>query len=214
MSKYLLILFLLVGCGQDSADTVTPELVETVDVEIVAHRGIGTTDNTIVSFTTALNLGFTSLETDLRMQGGEVVLAHDKTISNQEYLSLKDFLIFASNNDARVWLEAKETETIKSTLDLLKMHNLDVVFMSYRQGDIDLINSLSPSTITGLVITKASQIDSMVADWAVISRQLLTSNYEKIKHLKIGVWTITEQQQYDGVSHLIDAAIADIQLTQ
>ena len=129
-------------------------------------------------------------------------------------MSLKDFLIFASNNDARVWLEAKETETIKSTLDLLKMHNLDVVFMSYRQGDIDLINSLSPSTITGLVITKASQIDSMVADWAVISRQLLTSNYEKIKHLKIGVWTITEQQQYDGVSHLIDAAIADIQLTQ
>ena len=214
MIKYLLILFLLVGCGQDSADTVTPELVEAVDVELVAHRGIGDPDNTIASFTNALNLGFTSLETDLRMQGESVVLAHDKTISNQEYLSLKDFLIFASNNDARAWLEAKETETIKPMIELLRMHNLDVVFFSLRQSDLDLAKSLMPDITTGLLITREEQISNIRADWVVIYHPFIERNYEKIKHLKIAAWTFTEQQQYDGVSHLIDAAITDIQLTQ
>ena len=204
------------GCGGSEVieQKATEQKATAIQFELVAHRGIGDPDNTIVSFTNALNLGFTSLETDLRMQGESVVLAHDKTINNQEYLSLKDFLIFASNNDARVWLEAKETETIKPMIELLRMHNLDVVFFSLRQSDLDLAKSLMPDITTGLLITREEQISNIRADWVAIYHPFIERNYEKIKHLKIAAWTFTEQQQYDGVSHLIDAAITDIQLTQ
>jgi glycerophosphoryl diester phosphodiesterase len=209
-----LVAVLFLSCGGTAPPTLIVITDETNAVELVAHRGIGDPDNTIASFTNALNLGFTSLETDLRMQDGSVVLAHDKATNKQKYLSLEDFLIFASNNNARVWLEAKETETIKPMIELLKMHNLDVVFFSLRQTDLDLAKSLMPDIVTGLLITREEQIDSIDADWIVIYHPFIKRNYEKIKHLKIAAWTFREQSEYDHLSHLIDAAISDIQLIQ
>ena len=214
MKILILLIILLTGCGGAATTDDKPELKLKPAIELVAHRGIGEPDNTIESFTNALNLGFTSLETDLRMQGGKVVLAHDKTIDDHEYLSLEDFLIFASNTGAKIWIEAKETKTIKPALDLLKRHNLDIVFISFRQTDVDLIKSLSPETSSGLIIDNASQIDNANADWAVISMKLLLSDHEKAKHLKIAAWTITGQQQYNDIEYLIDAAITDVQITQ
>lgn len=209
---------LLTACGGGDAALVVPTSValqpESKTVELVAHRGIGGKDNTIASFTVALNLGFTSLETDLRMQHGKVVLAHDRTLSRVKYESLEDFLIFASNSGASIWIEAKETETIKPTIELLKNHNLNVVFMSYRQSDVDLIMVLNPEIKTGLVITKENQIETANADWVAIHHSFVAGHYDRIKHMKVAAWTFQEQKEYNGIKHLIDAAISDVQLTQ
>lgn len=203
---------LLCGCGQSEQESTRIATPDNSVVELVSHRGIHAADNTIDGFYNAINLGFDSVETDLRMKGGIVVLAHDKAIKGKTYAALNDFLLFASNNNVKIWIEAKETEVIKPTLDMLSQYNLEVNFISYRQSDLDLIKSINPDVETGLIIAKAEQVESISAEWVVIEKSLIKGNHDKIKHLKVAAWTITNQSEYDDIKHLIDAVISDVEL--
>ena len=205
----------LTACDDSSTPVVAPVeqpvVVEPQGMELVSHRGIDAPDNTIEGFTNALNFGFTSIEMDLRMHNGVVVLAHDKTIDGVVYETLEDTLLFVSNADVKVWLEAKETAVITPVIEMLEQYNLDVVFMSGNKHDVDLIKELSDLE-TGRIVGSATAISTVEADWIVIRHTLVLDNYDDIKHFKIAAWTFRTQQEFDDVKDYIDAAISDVQL--
>ena len=198
-------------------ETVTVETVtvETVAVEFVSHRGIYSDDNTLQGFYNAINLGFDSIEVDIRMHNGVVVLAHDKTIDGVAYETLESLLYFASNNNVKLWIETKEYRAVAPTMSQLSAYNLDVVFFSYRQADIDLAISIDPEITTGILITRESQLDDVIdAEWVALPHQFVIVNYDKIKHLNIAAWTIKKQSEYDDVKDYVDAIISDIEITE
>jgi glycerophosphoryl diester phosphodiesterase len=111
--QFCLVLF-LISCNA--------ELEKRPATELVSHRGYissGLNENSIESFYQAINDGFDSIETDLRLHNGDIVLSHDKTLSSEQYTSSDELLLFAVNNQVRLWLEVKEPEVIEPMLELL-----------------------------------------------------------------------------------------------
>ena len=215
MKNIILTALILMGCNQ-SQETKPASLTEPTvkSVEVVSHRGINAADNTLDSFYNAINLGFDSIETDLRMHNGDVVLAHDKTIDGVKYETLDNLLVWASNNDVKLWLETKEHEAVRPAIEKLSRYDLDVVFFSVRNSDIDLAKQLAPSISTGLLITREEQIKNADAEWIVIYHPFLIRNYEKIKHMEIATWTIREQSDYDELELYSNAIISDISINK
>jgi len=210
--KIVMVLILLVGCGGNKVNEI--DVIDQIAVEIVSHRGINAKDNTIKGFYNAINLGFDSIETDLRMKNGVVVLSHDKTLDSETYDTFEDLLYFASNNNVKIWIEAKETEVIKPALELLNQFNITVNFSSFKQSDVDLIKSINPSIETGRIITREHHITTVDADWIIIPFGLIKDNYDSVKKFKIAAWTFKNQNEFEQVKEFIDAAVSDIELIQ
>lgn len=108
---------------------------------IFSHRGIGfgKNENSIDAINTAAGEGV-SIEVDLRLKNGNVVLAHDDAVvqkkENDEFIEL--LKINERNRDVFVALHLKENSDIlfnKVTQNLRKLHNYFIFATDFDQPD-------------------------------------------------------------------------------
>ena len=213
MKRLLLTSLFLIGCGSGGESVELVDQVESVEppvkqIEMVSHRGINAQDNTIEAFQNAINLGFDSVEMDIRLFNGEVVMAHDKQSSGVDYDYFSDALILAGNANVKIWIEAKEREAIKPMVELLNHYGVtNYIFTAYYQEWIDEFRALNNEAKTGLIVTDINKIETLNTDWVLVDKKLLPINTDK----KIAVWTIKQSEEYDMYNDMVDAFISDIE---
>lgn len=207
---FFLSLLLLVSCrGNDSFVVHTEPQESVVNIDIISHRGINATDNSLEGFVNAINLGFDGIESDLRMRGEDVILSHDIPSAGIEYDTLEDLLLLAGNSGITVWLETKEDAVVKPMVEILKRHpSVSYILTSFHKRHIDRFKSLLPGAITGLIVQYPEDIDKAETDWIILSKNLIPIISDK----KIAVWTIKDQDEYDNYKYFVDAVVSDVQI--
>ncbi len=114
-------------------------------MEIIGHRGAKgqAKENSIEAFKMCLRADADMLETDVRMQGKELVLSHDATIKTGNYTKLVDLLELIKGK-IPLNLEIKEARTIPSLIKALKDYKGEIVFSSFDFGILKKIKETFP----------------------------------------------------------------------
>jgi glycerophosphoryl diester phosphodiesterase len=101
-------------------------------MEIIGHRGAKglEEDNTIDSFKRAIELNVDMIETDVRKQGGELVLSHDPTLVSESYTKLSELLELV-NGKIPLNLEIKEERVLPLLKKALKNYKGRILFSSF-----------------------------------------------------------------------------------
>ena len=186
-----------------------------LDTELVSHRGIYYRDNSIAAFKQALHLGFDSLEADLHLHHGVVVLSHDRPAEGQHYDSLEDLLTFSTSNDVKLWLETKSGEVVLPALELIRQFEVaNIVIISFTEAHLQQVRQLLPDIATGIIHSSPDYSKDIPYEWVVLSKDLVRQDYRALAHVKIAAWTIKSQQDYRMVASFVDAVISDVQLAK
>ena len=181
--------------------------------EMVAHRGLLHGDNTMAAFREAVVLGFASVEADLQLRDGVVVLAHDRPAAGQRYDSLAQLLRLAARYELRLWLDLKSDEVVQPTIALLRHFDSgNVVVISASDSHLTQVQQQLPAVETGIIHASPGYETATSYDWLVLNKKLVTSDFRADKRVKIAVWTIKSQQEYRRIAAVADAVISDVQL--
>lgn len=112
---------------------------------IIGHRGAKglANENTIDAFKIALKNKVDMVETDVRLQGRDLVLSHDVTLKTESYTPLSELLNLI---DAKtpINLEIKESRTIKPLQQLLKTYSGKILFSSFDYSILQKIKKAFP----------------------------------------------------------------------
>lgn len=113
---------------------------------IIGHRGAKglESENTIPAFKKALEFKADMVETDLRLQGKNIVLSHDETTKTETYTSL-DELFKCINGKIPIVLEVKEPEVVPKLAAALKNYNGEIIFSSKSYSILGKIRQSFPN---------------------------------------------------------------------
>jgi glycerophosphoryl diester phosphodiesterase len=146
----------------------------------VGHRGARTyeTENTIESFSKAIELGANAVEFDVRASGdGEMVISHDdnlkkifgkdvlinetplkdlKELTGNRIATLEETLHFINGKTEKILIELKEAGYEKKVLDAIRKEKLEdsSIIISFHPMVLDKIRSLDKKIETGLIYAK------------------------------------------------------------
>jgi glycerophosphoryl diester phosphodiesterase len=146
----------------------------------VGHRGARAyvTENTIGSFSKAIDMGVNAVELDVRICGdAQLIVCHDdnlkkvfgkdvrikdatlkelKHLTEDRIPSLEEALSFLSGRVAKILLELKEAGYEQQVLDLIKKEKLEdrVIIVSFLEEVLSSVRRLEDKIETGLVYAK------------------------------------------------------------
>lgn len=114
-------------------------------MQIIGHRGAKglAPENSIEALQLAIEHGVDMIEVDARLHNGSVVLSHEETYPARTYTKLEEALRIV---DGRVPLniEIKETEVVDYLPELLASYTGEVLFSSFKYGQLSAIKKLLP----------------------------------------------------------------------
>ena len=118
---------------------------------IIGHRGAKglEAENTIRSFQKAQELGVDMIETDLRLQNGEIVLNHDPLKNGAKYPTLNELLAIAR---VPLNLEIKEAGFEEQVLRSIKGFTYKVLITSWNPRVLKKIRTLDGNIAIGPVV--------------------------------------------------------------
>jgi len=191
----LLLLFLLNGCEAKQS----PQPV----AELISHRGYN--NNKLDGFVTAIQDGFSILETDIRLRNEEPVLLHDN-IACSNCTTLVELLELAQDKGVVLFLEFKEFKAIEPSLKLISQYSVDVVLTSFNSEHLKYINSLSNHSL-GFITTEHFSLEYLpVLDYVIINRLHIDKCPAFIKCV---AWGVYNKKQFNQVKYKVDYAIID-----
>lgn len=154
-------------------------------MEIIGHRGAKgqANENTIDAFKIALDSKVDMIETDIRLQGKDLVLSHDATLPTGTYAKLSELLDLVKGTTV-LNLEIKEKRTIPKLKKLLKSYKGKIVFSSFDFGILKNIKDEFPGHELAVLekwsgvraVAEASLLDT---DRIHINQAWLWSNFVK-----------------------------------
>ena len=145
-------------------------------MEIIGHRGAKglAPENSLEAIKIALELGVDMIETDLRMQGTNIVLSHDDTLPKQTYTSLIEALA-EIDCTAPLNLEIKEQKVIKPLAKVLEDYKGKIIISSKSFSILQSVKKQIPHSEIAI-------IESWSGVRAVASASYLGTHRVHLKH--------------------------------
>jgi glycerophosphoryl diester phosphodiesterase len=114
-------------------------------MEIIGHRGAKgiAPENTLESFSKALEFNVDAIETDLRVHEGIIVLSHEATLKSATYTKLSDLLKLI-NGKVPINLEIKEASVIPLLKSSLSAYNGEIIFSSFEYSILKRLKKVIP----------------------------------------------------------------------
>ena len=149
----------------------------------VGHRGARTheIENTLESFSKAIELGANALELDVRIsKDSHLITSHDdnlkkvygkdvrineatlaelKQLTGNRIATLEEALSFIDGKVEKILVELKEVGYEKDVLDLIRAERLEdrVIIISFHEETLARIRNLDKQIETGIIYTKSKQ---------------------------------------------------------
>jgi len=119
---------------------------------IIGHRGAKglAKENTKESILAALENKADSIEIDLRVQDGNIILSHDTTVRTEDYCSLQDALL-SINELVPVILDIKDPKVVDLLPSALSSYNGSVVFTSHSFRVLQHVKKLIPDAELAII---------------------------------------------------------------
>jgi len=211
--------------------------METYNKLVIAHRGASAyeKDNSIESFSKAIEMGADMIEFDVRRTcDGVLVAQHDPTIRSKriadityaeiktmddDILTLKQVLLLARGK-TKLDIELKELGYEKESVDLvLQYFNIDdFVMTSFKSGCLDAIKRYIPEIKLGFIMGNRQFKEYLIpvklaldvgADYLVLSYILASEKLlksAKDNGLDVLVWTVDDRQD---LQHFLSDDLVD-----
>ena len=173
----------------------------------VGHRGAKAyeTENTLESFSKAIELGVNAIELDVRQSRDEkLIISHDdnlkkvfgkdmqinvatleelKQLSSDRVPTLEEALLFIDGKIDKILVELKETGYEKKVLDVIRKQSLEyrVIIVSFHEESLAAVKNLDSKIETGLIYAKfRSKIRNPIQATLKLNAQYLVPLYRFI----------------------------------
>jgi glycerophosphoryl diester phosphodiesterase len=171
--------------------------------ERISHRGYD--ENKISGFITAIQDGYTILESDVRLRDEEPILLHNNEACS-DCSSLAELLDLALAHNIKLIIEFKEFKAIRPSLELISQYNVDVVLTSFNKDHLTYINANSNHSL-GFITHENYNLDELpIIDYLLINQLHIKKCTKQVTCIAWGVHT---QKQFNQVKYKVGLAITD-----